>query len=269
MLMESESDDSSQRAAGFIEEVMRRFDMGDRWAYHALHDDGRCFGLSDTRLRDLYKEAELVVNLHGGTKPHAELCAAERLVYLETDPVRLQIELHDGVQSSFEFLDRHSAFFTFAENLGRPGCELPVCERFPFRPTRQPVVQDLWAGRAASELIFTVGNWQQGWRDVRFRGEDYRWSKDLEWMKFVDLPQRTGKRFELALSGYQPRHREYLEKHGWVVRDALAFGSDAAAYRDYIAASRAEFTVAKDQNIRFRSGWFSDRSATYLAAGRL
>jgi glycosyltransferase involved in cell wall biosynthesis len=270
MLMESESDDSSQRAAGFIEEVMRRFDMGDRWAYHALHDDGRCFGLSDTRLRDLYKEAELVINLHGGTKPHAELCAAERLVYLETDPVRLQIELHDGVQSSFEFLEPHSAFFTFAENLGRPGCELPVCERFPFRPTRQPVVQDLWAGRANGEpeLITTVGNWQQGWRDVRFRGEDYRWSKDLEWMKFVDLPRRTGKRFELALSGYQPRHREYLEKHGWVVRDALAFGNDADAYRDYIAASRAEFTVAKDQNIRFRSGWFSDRSATYLAAGR-
>jgi hypothetical protein len=270
MLMESESDDSSERAAGFIEKVMRRFDMGDRWAYHALHDDGRCFGLSDTRLRDLYKEAELVINLHGGTQPHAGICAAEHLVYLETDPVRLQIELHDGVQSSFEFLEPHSAFFTFAENLGRPGCELPVCERFRFRPTRQPVVQDLWAGRANGEpdLITTVGNWQQGWRDVRFRGEDYRWSKDLEWMKFVDLPRRTGKRFELALSGYQPRHRQYLEKHGWAVRDALAFGIDADAYRDFIAASRAEFTVAKDQNVRFRSGWFSDRSATYLAAGR-
>ena len=129
---------------------MRRFDMGDRWAYHAarrrplLRDVG-------ARLRDLYKEAELVINLHGGTKPHAELCAAERLVYLETDPVRLQIELHDGVQSTFAFLEPHSAFFTFAENLGRPGCELPVCERFPFRPTRQPVVQDLWgAARPAS-----------------------------------------------------------------------------------------------------------------------
>ena len=97
MLMESDSDDFSGRAAGFIEEVMRRFDMGDRWAYHALHDNARCFGLSDTRLRDLYTEAELIINLHGGTQPHAGLCATERLVYLETDPVRLQIELHDGV----------------------------------------------------------------------------------------------------------------------------------------------------------------------------
>lgn len=39
-------------------------------------------------------------------------------------------------------------------------------------------------------------------------------------------------------------------------------------YRDYIRGSRGEFTVAKDQNVRLRSGWFSDRSATYLAAGR-
>ena len=145
-------------AGGRFEEVMRRFDMGDRWAYHVARRRP-LLRAEDTRLRDLYKEAELVINLHGGTKPHAELCAAERLVYLETDPVRLQIELHDGVQSSF-FLEPHSAFFTFAENLGRPGCELPVCDRFPFRPTRQPVVQDLWAGRANGEpeSITTVGN---------------------------------------------------------------------------------------------------------------
>src|SRR5258708_7376866 len=43
---------------------------------------------------------------------------------------------------------------------------------------------------------------------------------------------------------------------------------DLDAYRGCITASRGEFTVAKDQNVRLRSGWFSDRSATYLAAGR-
>src|SRR5205809_1389052 len=43
---------------------------------------------------------------------------------------------------------------------------------------------------------------------------------------------------------------------------------DLDAYRCCIASSRGEFTVAKDQNVRLRSGWFSDRSATYLAAGR-
>lgn len=270
MLMERDTDDASVRAASFISAMTRRFDLVDRWAYQALHDDGRCFGMSERELHRLYRDAELIINLHGGTKPRPELYERERLVYLETDPVKLQIELHDGLESSFDFLEPHGALFTFAENLGAPGCSLPVCDRFPFRPTRQPVLLDLWRDRPGLErdVITTVGNWQQGWRTVQFRGESYGWSKDTEWMKFIDLPSRTGQSFELALSGYQPRHVEYLQKHGWGVRHALDFGSDTEAYRDYITGSRAEFTVAKDQNVRFQTGWFSDRSATYLAASR-
>jgi hypothetical protein len=44
--------------------------------------------------------------------------------------------------------------------------------------------------------------------------------------------------------------------------------SEPEPYAQYITQSRGEFTVAKDQNVRLRSGWFSDRSATYLASGR-
>ena len=55
---------------------------------------------------------------------------------------------------------------------------------------------------------------------------------------------------------------------GWRVRDGLEVSAGVDRYRDYIGASRAEFTVAKDQNVRLRTGWFSDRSATYLASGR-
>jgi hypothetical protein len=40
------------------------------------------------------------------------------------------------------------------------------------------------------------------------------------------------------------------------------------AYRDFIAGSRGEFTVAKDIYVRPNSGWFSDRAVCYLAAGR-
>ena len=47
MLMEREEDDSSALAAAFIDRVMRRFGLGDRWAFHALHDDGRCYGMSE------------------------------------------------------------------------------------------------------------------------------------------------------------------------------------------------------------------------------
>ncbi|MBC6429518.1 hypothetical protein FM036_01000 [Nostoc sp. HG1] len=54
---------------------------------------------------------------------------------------------------------------------------------------------------------------------------------------------------------------------GWRIVSARAL-SDPIVYRNYICASLGEFTVTKDQYVRPRTGWFSDRSACYLAAGR-
>jgi GT2 family glycosyltransferase len=270
MLMEREDDDSSAKAAAFIDGVMRRFGFGDRWAFYALHDDNRCLGMSRRELMRLYDSAHALINLHGGTEPFLpELRRNDRLVYLETDPVQLQIELEANVQHTIDFLEPHCAFFTFAENYGAPDCKLPVQDRFQLRPTRQPVVLDFWSGRAGPrESLTTVGNWRQPWRDVTWGGETLSWSKHHEFMKFIELPAHTSQPLELALSSYEAEDKRLLEGHGWQVRHALDFSTDTDAYRDYIAGSRGEFTVAKDQNVRLRTGWFSDRSATYLAAGR-
>lgn len=270
MLMSSEHDDSSRMAADYLGTLMSRFDLADRWAFHALHADGRCYGLSESGLKRLYRSAAVIVNLHGGTQPLPEHIESGRLVYVETDPVQLQVELHDGVQSTVDFLAPHQAFFTFGENLGNPDCGLPTSDRFAFQPTRQPVVLDLWARPATdTRAVFTtVGNWRQDWRPVTLDGQTYSWSKQQEFMKFLDLPARTGQQLELALSSYSAADQRMLEVHGWIVRHALDMSIDLDTYRDYISTSRAEFTVAKEQNVRLRSGWFSDRSATYLAAGR-
>lgn len=270
MLMSNPGDDSGALAAEFIAAVMRRFGLAERWAFRALHDDGRCFGMSEVQLHALLGEAELLINLHGGTQPLPELAAGGRLVYLETDPVQLQLELHHGNQETLDFLEPHAAFFTFAENWGNSDCPLPVSERFEFLPTRQPVVIDFWPDRSPqpADAFTTIGNWRQGWRAVTFEGERYTWSKHHEFLRYLELPERSGREFELALSGFEPEDRQMLEEHGWRVRDGLEVSRGIDPYRDYIGASRGEFTVAKDQNIRLRTGWFSDRSATYLASGR-
>ena len=103
---------------------------------------------------------------------------------------------------------------------------------------------------------------------MKFQGDVFHWSKHFEFLKFIDLPGKTSQPFELALGSYEDEDRSLLERHGWKLREALSVSTDVDAYRRYIGQSRAEFTVAKDQNVRLRSGWFSDRSATYLAAGR-
>jgi GT2 family glycosyltransferase len=130
-------------------------------------------------------------------------------------------------------------------------------------------VLDWWAdrgGRAGVGSFTTIGNWRQQWREVRYAGETYHWSKHLEWARVLDLPAATGADFELALSGVEDADRVALERRGWRVRPAMELDLDG--YRDFVCGSLAELTVAKDQNVRLRSGWFSDRSATYLAAGR-
>ena len=270
MLMSRADDDSSALAAEFIAALMRRFGMADRWAFRALHDDGRCFGMSEAELERLYGSADLLINLHGGTQPYPELAATGKLVYLETDPVQLQLELQHGLQETVDFLEPHSAFFSFAENWGNPDCRLPRSERFQFLSTRQPVVLDLWPDRSPqpADVFTTIGNWRQDWRDVTFEGERYTWSKHQEFLKHLDLPARSGQAFELALSSAEPEERQMLREHGWRVRDGLEVSRGIDRYRDYVGASRGEFTVAKEQNVRLRTGWFSDRSATYLASGR-
>jgi hypothetical protein len=87
-------------------------------------------------------------------------------------------------------------------------------------------------------------------------------------LKFIDIPRQSGKSFELALACTDPEVISLLTSHGWYVIDAIDLSKDILPYRDYVLDSSGEFTVAKDQNIRLRSGWFSDRSACYLAAGR-
>ena len=263
-------EDGSPRAAAFLDDLLGSFDLGGRWAFQALHADGRVYGMGAAALRRAYEEADLILNLHGGTTPLPEQAATGRLVYLETDPVQLQVELFHENAETEAFLEPHAAFFTFGEAYGRPGCRLPTSRRFPFRPTRQPVVLDLWEGRdgGAGRAWTTIANWHQPWRDLWYENERYFWSKDREFRKLIDLPSRAPSVLELALSAVSDDDRRELRRRGWRVVDAEPLSNDPALYRDYVTSSRAEFTVAKDQNVRFRSGWFSDRSATYLAAGR-
>jgi len=267
---DSPQDDGWPKAVAFVARVMERFGLSHRWAFHAINGDGHCYGLSETQLLDLYRSAELIINLHGGTVPLPEHSATGNLIYLETDPVEVQIQLHQNQQEVIDYLAPHRAFFTFGEAYGSPDCKLPVSERFQFLPTRQPVVLDFWLPHAngTPKTFTTIGNWRQPYPYLKFGGEIYHWSKHYEFLKFLDLPGRSAQEFELALGSYEEADKEMLESNGWRVRSALSFSTDLDLYRSYIAGSRAEFTVAKDQNIRLRTGWFSDRSATYLAAGR-
>jgi hypothetical protein len=274
------SDDPSY-AVGTIGALMARHGLADRWAYRA--PDGRVFGLSASDLDRLLERAHALVNLTGATVLRDEHRRVPVRIYLETDPVLPQIEATMGNPFHLDMLSAHTHHFTYGENIGQPDCGVPV-PGVTYRPTRPPVVLDWWqpAPGATSPCFTTVASWRQAGKDVQWGGQTYTWSKHHEFLKVIDLPRRIPQPLELALAirgrdgdgVWIARDQEdadavaLLTGHGWRICNALPLSLDLEAYRAYITGSRGEFTVAKDQNVRLRTGWFSDRSACYLAAGR-
>jgi ABC-type multidrug transport system fused ATPase/permease subunit len=269
LFMADKDDDGSRKAAAFIAKTAKRFGLEDRWAFQALHENGRCYGMSAEELDRLYRDAALIVNMHGGTLPLPEHAATDRLVFLGSDPVEVELEVERGDQHALEFLDQHVAYFTWGLNYGNPDCELPWARPYPFIPSPPPVILDFWEGwDEPSGPFTTIGNWRQRYRDVHFQGQTFRWSKHQQFLKFIDLPARAKAPIELALASFEPHDRLLLAEHGWRVRRAEEVSLELDSYRDYIVNSAGEVSAAKEQNVHFRTGWFSERSATYLAAGR-
>jgi hypothetical protein len=136
-------------------------------------------------------------------------------------------------------------------------------------PAVPPVVPDAWEGADPPDDApwTTVANWS-AYGGVTYEGEHYG-QKDVEFLRLLDLPGRTRQKLELAISGADEPVRARLRAAGWSVRDAgEEVSTDVATYRDYIRCSRGEFSAAKNAYVKTRSGWFSDRSVCYLAAGR-
>ncbi len=260
----------SDYSVRYLAQVAESFGLRDRWAYRRSYGDKAWFGLDRARAEDLLAHADVVLNIAGATRLAEEGLEVSRLVYFGTDPVYQEIAYASGDEDIRTLIEEHDEFVTYGENIGNSECPVPPFPRLRAK-TRQPVLLDLWESGAPLKNEFTtVCNWKQNGRDIEFQGETYYWSKHQEFLKFIDLPRALRQPVELATSlvNMEPEARSKLESYGWRVVDAEPFTTDPWPYREYVRASPAEFTVAKDQNVRLNSGWFSERSACYLAAGR-
>jgi hypothetical protein len=257
----------SDYAVPYLAGVAERFGLGERWAFRRSFSDQAWFGMGRREAESLLVDADAVLNVTGSTCPNKDAFEAGRLVYFGTDPVGHEIAFSQGDEGVRSLLAAHHDCVTYGENIGNPDCPIPPLPRLRAR-TRQPVLLDLWeCGPPTRREFTTVANWKQEGSDLVFNGETYYWSKHHEFLKFLDAPRLAGAPVELATTP-DSDVTSLLGSHGWKTANAHAFTTDPWRYRDYVRASRGEFTVAKDQNVRLRSGWFSERSACYLAAGR-
>lgn len=267
-----EVNDDYTYAAKLLGRLADEFDFKSRWSFCARYlPELPTAGFSLARIRQLYKSADAILNICGAQEFNDDLIASDRIIYVESDPGVEQIKVDKRVRATLKYLRRHKALFTFGENVGTKIFPVPL-HRFKWLPTRQPVVIDLWRTRRlpSTTAVFTsVANWStSGLKDIEWRGSNYLWSKSREFLRFVQAPRLAGEPFELATDIKDDKTRVKFIRNKWRLRLPHDLSIHYWKYRDYLRASKGEFTVAKDQYVRLHTGWFSDRSACYLAAGR-
>jgi len=249
--------------------VLQAHGFGDRWAFRGNYPDGRCYGLTEAEILQLYREADAFLNVTGAQEIREEHLGVKRRIYVESDPFASQVKVASGDRGMIEMLAAHDVHFSFGENLGAPDCQIPM-EQFRWLPTRQPVAVELWdqGGPTGGSTYTTITTWHNKGKNLEWRGETWYWTKDREFEQFLDLPRRRPSQgFELATSVEEEVQRR-LREHGWRQVGSIEISRDAELYKRYIQQSRGEFTVARDQYVRPNTGWFSDRTVCYLAAGR-
>jgi hypothetical protein len=261
--------------------VMEHFGLGDRWLYH-FPIKPRWYGLSDRKRREVLASADMLINVSGTLARPSDYRQIPRLVYVDSDPAFTQVKhaMPRGQKKFQSRLTAHDTFFSFGERIGKTA----LANGIDWRPTRQPILLSEWgSGTPARNVFTTVMSWTS-YRPLRHSGRSFG-QKDVEFRRFVDLPSAVRPaRLEVALGG--TRHvrweapdgsarardgrtpREALEAAGWRVVDAASVSGDLDTYRRYLESSKAEWSVAKNGYVTGETGWFSCRSACYLAAGR-
>lgn len=235
---------------------------------------GVVHGLGEAELRRRCRSADLFLNVSGAIWFRDEYRGARVTAYYDSDPLYTQagvlaVESGGGSEDAKRtagWFRSHDVFFTMAENIADPSCTIPRLG-IDWKTTRQPITLDDWPVTFTPEAsrFTTVMSWKTNPALPVVGGRVYG-GKDVEFRRFVDLPSKSAVELEVALSG--PAPREELASRGWRIADAAAISTSPESYRQYIGDSLGEWSIAKEAYAATRSGWFSCRSACYLAMGK-
>ncbi|QLA17166.1 hypothetical protein [Desulfolutivibrio sulfoxidireducens] len=259
--------DDSRHGRAVLEAMLARHGLSGRYFYRS-DIEGATWGVSRDEAHRFCAASDLFLNVSGVIPLRDEYLAPRVRAFIDTDPIFTQVKIarDPGMR---DYVLAHQFHFTYGLNI--PSGTVPdvPLSGLDWKPLTPPVVLDLWAGAPGTGRGYTtIGTWDARDRDMEIGGRRLSWRKSVKYEAMIDLPSRLpGVDLELTMSGMKEAGPRFAQA-GWIVRDALAVSADPEVYRDYILSSRAHFSLAKDQNVILKSGWFSDRSAAYLAAGK-
>jgi hypothetical protein len=267
-----------------LQGVLKRYGFGDHWAYR-FPRTGEWFGLPEVQRNAIIKNADLVLNVSGMLERPDDYRAVNRLVYIDTDPIFTQVKILSDEQFSAR-VSAHDVHFSFGERHS----EFVPSTKLHWLSTRQPIMLSEWHPRPGRADTFTTIMSLASYAPVSYQGHLFG-QKDLQLRRYLKLPIRVRPAvLEIALG--QLQHLEWqsddngfglrtgastnkkrsaveaLTEAGFRLIGANSVCPDLDGYRDYVETSAGEWSVAKHGYVAGQPGWFSDRSACYLAAGK-
>ncbi len=256
------SDDCSYGVAA-VGAMLAGWGLGDRWCF--VDAAGRYHGLSQRQVESALRTADVFVDMgtHGAWLEEA--AQSGQRVLIDGEPAYTQMIMEKRLAAGDQ-LPEYDLYYTNGLNVGTASCTAPTAQR-PWRHLVHPVMAGLFEvpPPPPDAPFTTIMNWQSHDR-IEFKGAIYG-QKDVEFDKFLGLPERAGAPMQIAVAGKEvPAQR--LERSGWQVTDAHTMTVSLESFVRYIGASRGEFSVCKNVFVATNTGWFSDRSAAYLASGR-
>jgi hypothetical protein len=273
--VENRSTSEGEYSAKFIADFFRIYapDLSEKWHYLHLHETS--FGMTRSTFNEIAQTADLFINVSGDCFIPDRLSPQCVKVFLDTDPGYNQIMLSErfdwseNVERWCSIVRDHDRHFTNAENIHGPDCLIPLMG-LDWKTTGRPVEMTLWKPSATPTQTekspwTTVMTWNAFKGKLVYKGVEYK-SKGSEFEKLIELPRHVRVPLKVAVGGKNAPLRR-LASYGWEVLDGPRATLTPAQYQEFVAGSRGEFSIAKHVYVAMRTGWFSYRSACYLAAG--
>ncbi len=273
-----ESWDDCTFGVAYLQKAMEEVGLQDNWAYRDVASE-KIYGMSEARLKSICESADVFINVSSSTFLRDEYIKIPNKILVDTDPMFTQYQYFlkqeaggDEAQTAKDYMHAHDLFFTFGLNIGQPDCRIPQFD-FHWLTTKKPICLDFWNlpfSRQSKFGFTSIMNWTER---PDFVYENETWGqKNKEFKKFFDLPTRSGEKFEIIINrpkdAETTKSMELLQECGWNVLSPDHLISDKENYKNFVQSSFAEFSITKETYIKSNSGWFSGRSAVYLASGK-
>ncbi len=279
----------------YLTKVMDEFGFASDWTYISRNRNqskNKIFG--NKKIAEIFQKSDMVFNICGSSDMNKlihdfSIPKDVKKIYVDGDPMINQLKILDENDNQENTVNSHDVFFTYAENIGKSGCEIPIGKNIHWITTRFPIYLDAWkyTFNKNSDTFTTIGNWQS-YKGFLYKNKKYSGSKSIEFLKYYDIPKLSEQKMEIALAADTEKKENYflkkklkdntwltnknnlkkMETGGWNFTDSIKKSKDWKIYKKYIDNSYGEWSVAKNIYVKASTGWFSGRSTCYLASGK-